>query len=208
VVIVVLTARGSDRWADVAALVVVGGSAVAAVMVFTAAIPAPGYALNPQTHIPTGDLLPGYIRLLAPFFNITGAFALVLGGVYSAYVFMPKKRVVRYSLRRDQGLGRWLLNLLLAPFAIAINFIASVPGAVADLFRGRLNSRVPATLLIALGALIPAYTSGLNRFGDTGGFFVGEFLGVLLLFMGYLVSIEVMPTIRVPFTHRVLHERA
>lgn len=207
VAIVVLTLRGSEHWADLAALVVVGGSLVAAVMAFTAVIPPPGYSLDPATHIPNGDLLPGYLRLLTPFFNITGAFALALGGIYSAYVFMPKRRVVRYSLSREQSTSRLVGNMLVAPFAIAINFIVSVPGAVVDLFRGRLNSRVPATLLIAAGALIPAYTSGLNRFGDTGGFFIGEFLGVLLLFAGYLVSIEVMPTIRVPFTHRVLRDR-
>jgi hypothetical protein len=210
--VVVLTFRGSEHWADLAAAVVVGGSVIAAVMAFTAQVAAPGYSLDPVTGIPTGDLLPGYLRLLTPFFNITGAFALALGGIYSAYVFMPKKRIIRYSLDRSQPLARLLLNLLVAPVAITVNFVVSLPGAVADLFRGRLNSRVPATLLIAIGALIPAYTSGANRFGDTHAFFVGEFLGVLLLFVGYLVSIEVMPTIRVPFTRRLLlrerHEQA
>jgi len=204
--IVILTMRGSERWADLAGAVVVGGSIVAAVMAFTAPLFA-GSFVDPTTHIPTGELLPGYLRLLTPFFNITGAFALALGGIYSAYVFMPKRRVIRYSLDRSQPIGDLLRNLLIAPVAITVNFAVSLPGAVADLFRGRLNSRVPATLLIAIGALIPAYTSGLNRFGDTGGFFVGEFLGVLLIFFGYLVSIEVMPSIRIPFTRRLLRER-
>jgi hypothetical protein len=73
---------------------------------------------------------------------------------------------------------------------------------------GRLHSRVPATLLIALGALIPAITSGMDRFGNTGGFFVGEFLGAFFLFAGFLVSIEVFREIRVPFTGIVLRSRA
>ena len=30
--------------------------------------------------------------------NITGGLALVLGAVFSAYVFMPKRRVLDYSL--------------------------------------------------------------------------------------------------------------
>jgi hypothetical protein len=205
--IVVLTYRGSERWADLAAAVVVGGSIFAAVATVLVALPAPGFFLDPNTGIPKGDLFPGYLRLLTPFFNITGAFALGLGALYSAYVFMPKRRLVRYSLSRNQPPARFAVNVLLAIVGVPINFLASLPGALADLVRGRLNSRVPATILIAIGALIPAYTSGLNRFGDTGAFFVGEFFGVVFLFFGYLVSIEVMPTIRVPFTRVVLRQR-
>jgi hypothetical protein len=205
--VVVLTFRGSERWADVAAVVVVGGSVVSALLMVTATLPAPGFAVDPQTHIPVGTLVPGYLRLLTPFFNVTGAFALGLGALYSAYVFMPKRRVIRYSLAGGQPLAQYLANVLRATIAIPVNFVLSLPGALRDLVRGRLNSRVPATVLIAVGALIPAYTSGLNRFGSTSGFFVGEFLGVVFLFFGYLVSIEVMPTIRVPFTRIVLRTR-
>lgn len=66
---------------------------------------------------------------------------------------------------------------------------------------------MPATLLIAIGGLIPAITSGLNRFGATSGFFVGEFLGVFFLFAGFLVSIEVFRDVRVPFTTIVIRSR-
>jgi hypothetical protein len=66
---------------------------------------------------------------------------------------------------------------------------------------------VPATILIAIGALIPAITSGLNRFGNTGGFFIGELLGVVFLLAGFLVSVEVVREIRVPFTSVVLRGR-
>jgi len=146
-------------------------------MMATAALPAPGYALDPRTGIPVGDLFPGYLRLLTPFFNITGAFALVVGALYSAYVFMPKRRVIRYALGGRQGAGRLIANLLLAPVAIVVNFAASLPGATGALFRGRLTSRVPATILIALGGLVPSITSGLNRFGITWAFFLGELVG-------------------------------
>lgn len=92
--------------------------------------------------------------------------------------------------------------------AIVVNLAASIPGAAADLVRGRLNSRVPATLLIAPGGLIPAITSGLDRFGSTSGFFIGEFLGVFFLFAGFLVSLEVLSEVRVPFTAIVLRPAA
>ena len=120
---------------------------------------------------------------------------------------MPKRRVLRYSLGGAQRSGVFLGNLLLAPVAIVVNFVASLPGAVAALFRGRLTSRVPATILIALGGLVPSITSGLNRFGITWAFFLGEFVGVLLIFVGFLVSIEVFSDIRLPFTRIVLVRR-
>ena len=40
----------------------------------------------------------------------------------------------------------------------------------------------------------------MNRFGSTELFHLGKFLGVLFLFIGFLVSIEVFREIRVPFT--------
>jgi len=82
--------------------------------------------------------------------------------------------------------------------AVVVNFFASLPGAVRSLFAGRLNSRVPATILIALGGFIPGVTSGLNRFGITWSFFLGELLGVLLIFAGFLVSEEVFANLRLP----------
>jgi hypothetical protein len=183
------------------------GTVGSAVLVATVPLAAPGWVVDEATHIPTGALFPGYIRLLTPLFNVAGAWALVVGAIYSTYVFMPKRRVIRYSLRRGQSTRSLVRNALLAPVAVAVNLVASVPGAVGALARGDIHSRVPATLLIALGGLIPAITSGANRFGATSGFFIGEFLGVLLLFSGFLVSIEVFREVRIPFTHVVLQRR-
>jgi hypothetical protein len=81
-----------------------------------------------------------------------------------------------------------------------VNFVASLPGALVALVAGKLNSRVPATILIAAGAFIPGLTSGLNRFGVTWSFFLGEFLGVLLIFAGFLVSEEVFRNVRLGVT--------
>jgi hypothetical protein len=206
--VVVLTLRRSPRWTDLAASVIVGGTVLSAVMVATVALPPPGWVVDPVTHIPTGELFPGYIRLLTPFFNITGAFALTLGALYSAYIFMPKRRVIRYHIRSDRGVA-WLVgNIAIAPVAIVVNLVASLPLAVGALLRGTINSRVPATILIAIGGIIPAITSGLNRFGATSGFFVGELLGVVFLFAGFLVSIEVFRELRIPFTSVVLWRRS
>lgn len=203
----VLTYRGSERWSQLAGVAVAGGSVVAAIMVATVSLAAPGYALNGATGIPVADLFPGYLRLLTPFFNVTGGLALVFGAIYSAYVFIPKKRIIRYSIQRGQTAGAFARNLLIAPVAITVNFAASVPGAIVALIRGHLHSRVPATILIAIGGFIPSITSGLNRFGDTSLFFLGELLGVVFLFGGFLISIEVFHEFRIPFTGRVLRSR-
>ena len=66
---------------------------------------------------------------------------------------------------------------------------------------------MPATLLIALGGFVPGVTSGLNRFGITWSFFLGELLGIVFIFVGFLVSIEVFSDIRLPFTRIVLVRR-
>jgi hypothetical protein len=63
---------------------------------------------------------------------------------------------------------------------------------------------VPATLLIAIGALITSGTDALSRLGSTDLFQVGKFVGLLLIFVGFLVSIEVFREIRIPFTGLVL----
>jgi hypothetical protein len=190
----------NERWPQIAAIGVVGATVLSAVLMATAAVPAPGYALDARTGIPTGALLPGAIRLLTPFMNITGALSLVLGAVFSTYVFMPKRRVLHYSLDPNQKGDEFLFNLLIAPVAITVNFLASLPGTVAALLTGRIHSRVPATILIALGAFIPSITDSLSRFGSTDLFQVGKFLSVLFLFAGFIVSVEVFRDIRVPFT--------
>jgi hypothetical protein len=172
-----------------------------------ATLPPPGYALDPATGVPTAAILPPELRLLTPFMNITGAFALILGALFSAYVFMPKKRVLEYSLDPQQPGDQFLFNLLIAPVAILVNFAASLPGALKALFTGRINSRVPATLLIAAGAFVPTVTDSLNRFGSTEWFQVGKLLSVLFLLAGFLVSTETFSEIRVPFTHIVLRGR-
>jgi hypothetical protein len=205
--IAVMTWRGDARWPRLFGFAIVGGSVLSLALIAIAPLAAPGYLVDSRTHIPTGDLFPGYIRLLTPFFNVSGAFTLVFGALFSAYVFIPKRRVIRYRLERGQALRSLVANLLVAVVAVPVNLLASVPGGIVDLLRGRLNSRVPATILIAIGGFIPAITSGLNRFGDTSGFFIGELLGVVFLFGGFLVSAEVFRVIRVPFTKVVIRTR-
>jgi hypothetical protein len=188
--IIAATAARRPLAAHIAMAVLVVGSIGAAWMVLGASLPAPGYALDPITHVPVGSAFPGYVRVLTGPFNIAGALCLVFGAVYSAYVYMPKRKVLRAKVKTP------VLAQLYGVAAIAVNLVASLPGAVRALFQGKLNSRVPATILIAIGAFIPGVTSGLNRFGVTWSFFLGEFLGVLFILVGFLVSEEVFRNVR------------
>ena len=191
----------NERWPRLAALAVVGATVLSIALMLATTLPAPGYALDATTGVPTAELLPGSLRLLTPFMNVTGAAALVLGAVFSTYVFMPKRRILDYSLDPNQPGDQFLFNLVISPVAIVVNFVGSIPMAVRAFLGGRMNSRAPATALIALGGLIPAVTDSLNRVGSTDYYQLGKLVGVILLFAGFLVSTEVFREVRIPFTH-------
>ena len=184
----------------VTAAILVAASVVVTWATLSSPVAAPGFAVD-SIGIPVGTAMPADLRILTPPFNIVGAFALVFGAVYSAYIFMPKARVMRVTS------GIPVIGAIGRAIAVVVNFAASLPGAWRAFRAGMLNSRVPATLLIALGGFIPGWTSGLNRFGITWSFFIGELAGVVLIFLGFLVSIEVFSDVRLPFTRIVLRRR-
>ena len=204
IAIAVETYFQNERWPQIASLAVVSVTLYSLVLMFTVQLPAPGYLLTPGSNTPDATLFPSSLRLLAPFMNVTGAFALVLGALFSAYVFMPKRRVLEYSLDPGQPGDQFLFNLIISPVALSVNFIASIPGALRALFTKTIHSRVPATLLIAAGAFVPTITDSLYRLGSPTLFELGHLVGLVLIFLGFLVSIEVFREIRIPFTSRVL----
>ena len=186
VAVIVATARRRELGANVAMAALAAASLLVAGLTLTASLAPPGYALDPVTHVPVGTAVPGYLRILTGPFNIAGALCLVFGALFSVYVYMPKRKVLRGSVRTP------VLGQLHRALAVVVNLVASFPLAVRALAAGRLNSRVPATVLIALGGFVPSVTSGLERFGVTWAFGLGELLGVLLIFAGFIVSEEVI----------------
>jgi len=195
------TWRRRELVAPVAAVLLVAGSAAVAWLVWTAPLAPPGFALDTTTLVPIGSAFPEQIRVLSPLFNIPGAVALVGGALFSAYIFMPKTRVLRVTTTVP------VIGAIGRAVAVVVNFVASIPAAIGASRRGELHSRVPATLLIALGGIFPSITSGLTRFDITWGHFLGELVGVALIFAGFLVSLEVFSDLRIPFTGIVLVRR-
>jgi hypothetical protein len=195
----------NERWPTIAAVGVTATTVVMFVLAGTLPLHLVGEA-GSRTLAATAELMPGPARVLAFPLTIPGGLALLFGAVFSTYVFMPKRRVLPYSLDPNQPGDEFLFNLLIAPVAIAVNLVASLPGAARALVSGNIHSRVPATILIALGAFVPNYTDSLDQWAA-----VGRFVGVVLLFAGFLVSIEVFREIRIPFTSITIatarHER-
>ena len=178
IAIAAATAFRRELQGHVAMAFLLVGTAVVAWLALTAHLSG-GY-LDPKTQVPVASAFPGYLRVSSVPFNAGGGLALVFGALYSAYIYMPKRRVMQARF---------------AVLAIVVNFVASLPGAVTALLRNELNSRVPATILIAVGAFIPGVTSSLNRFGITWSYYLGEFIGILLILGGFLISEEVFRTL-------------
>lgn len=189
----------NTRWPRIAAAGVVAITILGTVLVLVAPVPAGTLALDVHG-VPLLDPLPGSLRLLTPLMNVTGGLALILGALFSAYVFMPKRRVLGYSLDPGQTGDQILFNLLIAPIAIVVNFFASLPGALSALVRGKLHSRVPATLLIAIGALFVTGTDFGVKGGETTIFELSKLIAIGLIFAGFLISTEAFRVLRIPFT--------
>jgi hypothetical protein len=202
------TYLGGSTWPSVVAGALVVGSLASLVLIFVAPVPGAGFLIDPRTGVPDPSILPGYVRLLTPFFNITGAFSLVFGAIFSTWVFMPKRRILAYSLEPDQKADELAFNLAISLVAFPVNFVASLPGLVRAFLAGRLHSRVPATILIALGGIVASLGTGLARFGEVRAFDISLVAGLALLFAGFLVSAETFRDVRIPFTERLIWHRA
>ena len=201
------TALGGTIWARLFTAILVLGTAGSAIMLASAPLGDPTSWIRPETGLPNLDLLPASIRLLSPLFNVTGGLALVFGAIFSAYVFMPKRRVLYYSLDPDQKADELAFNLAISLVAFPVNFVASLPGAVRAFMSGRLHSRVTATVLIALGGSVASVGTGLARFGEVRAFDLSLVAGLGLLFAGFLASVETFEDLRIPFTSRLIWHR-
>jgi hypothetical protein len=184
----------NERWPAIAAIAVL--VATGSMFLLAATLALHGDVTGSAVTIgSTAQLMPGPVRVLAFPLTIPGGLALLLGAVFSTYVFMPKRRVLPYSLDPNQQGDQFLFNLLIAPVAIVVNLVASLPQAGRALVSGRIHSRVPATILIALGAFVPNFTDSIDQWAAAG-----RLVGLVLLFIGFLISIEVFREFRVPFT--------
>ena len=198
--IAVETYFANDRWPRLAAGAVVGATVLSIVLMLVVTLPAPGYAVDPATNMPARDALPArppaahavpqYHRRVRPHprrgLLDVRVHAQATGAAVLARCAPEGRRVPvqpAHRAHRDRG----------EPRRIPARRGARSRDRQAALARAR-------DILIAIGAFIPTLTDSLNRFGTTELFQLGKFLGVVFLFAGFLVSIDVFREIRIPFT--------
>jgi hypothetical protein len=81
----------------------------------------------------------------------------------------------------------------LTPFFNIYGTITLVGGAVYSAFlfwRKRiLLHRTMGNILIAVGAIMPAFGGTFSRMGISGALYISEFLGAILMFVGFMRAI-------------------
>lgn len=95
---------------------------------------------------------------------------------------------------------------LMTPFFNTFGTVALVGGAIYSAWvfwrRRFMPHRVVSNILIAVGAILPAFGGTLMRFG--GGptvFYLLELVGIIIIFIGFLRSREVFGFYRFPLIH-------
>lgn len=158
----------------------------------------------------------GTTYLLTPrWFALSILALLILGSIYAAYlVFGASLDVASLPKAGEIVTGKAMPGYVRFPGPVVFNLFgagALILGAIYSawsFWRKRiLPHRVVSNIIIAVGAFIPSVTGALNRLGQPEPFFLGELLGVLVIFIGFLVSIEVFEQFKVPFTRRSLGGR-
>ena len=141
----------------------------------------------------------GTIYLLAPrrVANVVMA-ALAVASAYAVYRVLAAPVEAALLPAAGQAVSGHALPSdvrVLTPFFNIFGAGALILGAAYSAWvfwrRRIMRHRVVSNALIAVGAFIPGVTGGLSRFGFTEALFLGELLGVVLIFAGFLVSIEV-----------------
>jgi len=83
---------------------------------------------------------------------------------------------------------------VLTPFFNIYGTLALVGGAAWSawiFFRKRvLRNRAIGNLLIAIGALMPAFGGTFSRFGVPNALYISEFLGAVVMFVGFLTAVR------------------
>lgn len=140
---------------------------------------------------------------------------LVVGSIYAAFAVLsapvdlaslPKPGEV-VTGKALPAYVRFPLPAIFNTFGAGALIIGAIYSALVFVRHHILPHRVVSNIIIAVGAFIPSITGLLNRVGLPEGFFVGELLGVLVILIGFLVSIEVFEEFKLPFVNVTLRSR-
>ena len=107
---------------------------------------------------------------------------------------------IRYAQELARQVLEWHWVRLFSPFINTYAFIFLVGGAVLSAWRFSKNPktrhRFIGNVLIAVGALLPGIGGTFTRFGYTEVLYITEMTGILLIFAGYKVVVDVKDGLR------------
>lgn len=88
----------------------------------------------------------------------------------------------------------WSWIRLISPFINTYAFIFLVGGAIYSAIKYRktaeMRHRVVGNTLIAIGAILPGIGGAMSRAGYTQVLYIAEFIGIILIYIGYRKCIE------------------
>jgi hypothetical protein len=162
----------------------------------------------------SGAILGGYplatgsVYLLLPRRTahlLTGLSLVVVAGA-SIAVFLSPVDMGRLETHRPGGAAlEWQWVRALTPIINLYAALFLIGGAAYSSFRffrsGRDAARARGTALIAVGGLLPGIGGGMAKAGTIEALYVGEFLGLILIWIGYAACV------RAPAPHAVIDAR-
>ncbi|HKK20888.1 MAG TPA: hypothetical protein VJ983_05395 [candidate division Zixibacteria bacterium] len=131
-----------------------------------------------------------YLLMGKKFGKISATLLVVTVAVTSCFViFSPiKYDLVDPAILNADVLG-WQSIRLVSPFINSLAGIFLIGGALysAAKYRSRpaMRNRYIGNIYIAIGALLPGVGGAFSRFGHTEVLYIGEFVGIIMIWYGY-----------------------
>lgn len=130
--------------------------------------------------------------------HILAGLMLLYVAIAAAFVIaspLDLSKVEPHSLSGDVLAWSWVR--LFSPFVNTYAVIFLIGGAILSAWRFRKHAstrdRMVGNILIAIGAILPGIGGGFSRAGHTEVLYVGEFVGILLIFLGYRYNVRDRP---------------
>lgn len=143
-----------------------------------------------------------YLHLRRRTADLLTAITVPLLAVISSLVILSPALVENLEPHRPSGavLG-WQWVRLTTPFVNLYSVIFLIGGAVYSAYRyarmpnAQAGNRATGNALIALGAVLPGIGGSMAKAGVVEALYVGEFLGILLIFGGYRACVTPLPVL-------------
>ncbi len=134
--------------------------------------------------------------------RLTAALVPYISVAAACVLLTPINHALVEPYRLSGQVMQWQWVRLFSPFVNTYAFIFLVGGAALSAFRYRKNRdtyhRFVGNTLIAVGALLPGVGGMATRLGHTEVLYVGEFVGIILIWMGYRWNVRGPTATRAP----------